>query len=285
MTGAASAFDLTAATHTPDHPNLASSDLDPSKSVNRWWTLTPTGAPTFTSFDGTFAFAPSDVDGGAQPSNFLVRRYAGSAWSATSIGARTATTTQALGVTGFGDFAIGELFVPTFTIAVSAGANGAISPSGAVPVSAGAAQAFSITPDPGYLVADVLVDSVSVGAVTNYAFNNVLANHSIVASFTPDLTGVGDGRLVLALARPTPNPARGATLLAFTLPVAMHARLEIVDVGGRRVAAYEGDFAAGAHAWRWDGAASGGGRVGAGVYFARLVTPLGARVQRIAFVR
>jgi hypothetical protein len=284
VTGAAAAFDLTASTHTPDHPNLASSDLDPAKSVNRWWTLTPTGAPSFSAFDGTFTFAPGDVDGGAVPSNFLVRRWTGT-WAATNFGARTATTTQALGVTGFGDFAIGELFVPTFTIAASAGANGAISPSGSVAVSAGAGQAFSITPDPGYLVADVLVDSVSVGPVTNYTFNDVVANHSISATFSPDVTGVGGGALVFAFARPTPNPAPGATVLAFTLPVATHARIDIVDVTGRRVAVHEGEFAAGTHAWRWDGSGTGGGRVGSGVYFARLVTRLGTRVERIALVR
>src|SRR5439155_11898270 len=32
-------------------------------------------------------------------------------------------------------------------------------------------------------VADVLVDGVSVGAVTSYGFNNVQANHTIAASF------------------------------------------------------------------------------------------------------
>src|SRR6185503_4075669 len=71
----------------------------------------------------------------------------------------------------------------TFTITASAGANGVISPSGAVVVNQGANQAFTITPNACYHVADVLVDGVSQGAITNFTFNNVQANHTISASF------------------------------------------------------------------------------------------------------
>src|SRR5213075_2011879 len=58
-----------------------------------------------------------------------------------------------------------------------------ISPSGAVGVSYGANQGFTITPNTGYYVTDVQVDSVSAGAVTSYSFTNVTANHTIHASF------------------------------------------------------------------------------------------------------
>ena len=70
-----------------------------------------------------------------------------------------------------------------YTITASAGANGSITPPGATPVSAGANQSYIITPDPGYHVADVLVDGGSVGAVTTHDFLNVQANHTIDASF------------------------------------------------------------------------------------------------------
>jgi len=72
---------------------------------------------------------------------------------------------------------------PTFTINASAGANGSISPNGAVSVASGASQGFTITPSACFHVADVLVDGSSVGAVTSYAFTNVLSNHTISASF------------------------------------------------------------------------------------------------------
>ena len=47
----------------------------------------------------------------------------------------------------------------------------------------GGSLAVNIIPDSGKLVSDVLVDGVSVGAVTLYTFNNVTADHTIVAKF------------------------------------------------------------------------------------------------------
>jgi hypothetical protein len=73
--------------------------------------------------------------------------------------------------------------ITTNTIQASAGANGSISPSGAVTVNYGANRSFTITPDASYRVSDVLVDGIAVGAVTSYPFNNVTANHTISASF------------------------------------------------------------------------------------------------------
>jgi len=71
-----------------------------------------------------------------------------------------------------------------WTITATAGTGGTISPSGPVLVNEGASRSFTITPNSGYLIADVLVDTVSVGAVSTYNFNNVVANHTIAASFT-----------------------------------------------------------------------------------------------------
>src|SRR5205807_2224809 len=77
--------------------------------------------------------------------------------------------------------------INTYTILAStADANGSISPSGSVNVNHGADQPFTITPNAHYHVADVLVDSGSVGAVASYTFTNVTANHTVVASFAID---------------------------------------------------------------------------------------------------
>src|SRR5206468_2528674 len=73
--------------------------------------------------------------------------------------------------------------IDTHTITASAGANGSISPSGSVTVNYGRNQSFTITPNANYHVADVLVDGVTAGAVTTYTFSNVMANHTIAASF------------------------------------------------------------------------------------------------------
>ena len=74
--------------------------------------------------------------------------------------------------------------INTYTITASAGVNGAIDPSGPVNVNSGASQTFNISPNNGYQIADVLVDSVSNGTVSSYTFTNVVANHTISASFT-----------------------------------------------------------------------------------------------------
>jgi hypothetical protein len=50
----------------------------------------------------------------------------------------------------------------------------------------GATPAFTITPAANYHGLDVLVDGVSVGAVTSYTFAAVAANHTISASFAID---------------------------------------------------------------------------------------------------
>jgi hypothetical protein len=81
----------------------------------------------------------------------------------------------------------------TYAITASAGANGSISPSGSINVTHGASQSFSIIPDAGYRVANVVVDSVSQGAITSHTFTNVQAAHSISATFEllPDTDGDG----------------------------------------------------------------------------------------------
>ncbi len=71
----------------------------------------------------------------------------------------------------------------TYTITATSGAEGKISPDGSITVKAGASQTFAITPDAGYVVADVRVDGRSVGAVERYTFRDVNENHSIRATF------------------------------------------------------------------------------------------------------
>lgn len=78
---------------------------------------------------------------------------------------------------------IASLGESVYTITASAGENGAISPTGEVPVKKDADQSFTITPEEGYEVKDVLVDGQSVGAVTAYTFEKTSREHSISASF------------------------------------------------------------------------------------------------------
>ena len=70
-----------------------------------------------------------------------------------------------------------------FAITPSAGAHGQISPQVVQNIASGADATFTITPDSGYRIADVLVNGHSVGAVSSYAFTNVWQDATIAASF------------------------------------------------------------------------------------------------------
>ena len=92
----------------------------------------------------------------------------------------------------------GSSTVSSYTIKVSAGNGGIISPSGNVSVKRGEDQTFSINPINGYRISDVIVDGKSVGAVSTYTFDSVKANHTIQVKFVkynsivadPEVTGV-----------------------------------------------------------------------------------------------
>ena len=80
-----------------------------------------------------------------------------------------------------GTFTGGE--ATSYQITTSAGSGGVISPSGPVKVYEGDDQTFTITPDEGMLIADVLVDGQSVGPVSSHTFQNVDSGHSVAALF------------------------------------------------------------------------------------------------------
>ncbi len=79
-----------------------------------------------------------------------------------------------------------EALFDNFAINATAGAGGSILPFGAVMVDYGEDQTFTITPDEGYYILDVVVDGSSIGALNTYTFFAVAADHTIEASFAAD---------------------------------------------------------------------------------------------------
>ncbi len=73
-----------------------------------------------------------------------------------------------------------------FTITPLPADHGRISPPVPQSVAAGGSVSFTISADPGYHIADVLVDGASVGIRSTYEFTNVQANHTIGATFEVD---------------------------------------------------------------------------------------------------
>jgi len=73
--------------------------------------------------------------------------------------------------------------VKTLTIVASTIGNGTITPAGTTTLNYGASQTYNIAPAIGYQITDVVVDNMSIGAVTTYQFSNVTVNHTIAAHF------------------------------------------------------------------------------------------------------
>lgn len=95
--------------------------------------------------------------------------------------------------------------------------------------------------------------------------------------------GAGEGP---SLSTAAPNPFRDATRIAFALPRAGRARLDILDVAGRRVATLVArDLPSGAHDAAWDGRDEHGRRVASGAYFARLESGEGVASRKILLAR
>lgn len=101
---------ITATTTAGDHPQLATSDLDATKSVNRTWNLFNNGVSGFTNYTVNLNYSAAETDVAATPASFVIRKYDASAWtSPTTTATPSATSASATGIVDFGDFAVGEI--------------------------------------------------------------------------------------------------------------------------------------------------------------------------------
>ena len=110
-----------------------------------------------------------------------------------------------------------------------------------------------------------------------------------LAAVRPSASGMGSHRAratgpVLRALRSSPLSA-GPTLVV-EMPAAGHARLDLLDLQGRRVARLaDRPLSAGAHAIAWDMRSADGATVAPGLYFARLETSQGRAVARVLVER
>ncbi|MGD8493147.1 MAG: CAP domain-containing protein [Desulfobacterales bacterium] len=73
--------------------------------------------------------------------------------------------------------------IVSYTITATAGTGGSIAPQGNVEVDQGSDITFTITPDAGYSVTEVLVDGETKAIATTYTFSNVSSNHTLAVNF------------------------------------------------------------------------------------------------------
>ena len=102
---------LTASSSDPDHGSLATSDIDPNRSVNRFWTLTGSGGLAFTTYTAAVTFAATDLDGPTTTAagQLAMRAYVASTWVTPSSSVNTSTTATGSGFAGLGDLAVGNV--------------------------------------------------------------------------------------------------------------------------------------------------------------------------------
>lgn len=97
FSGVTTAGNFTVSALAGDHPDILGSNIEPNRSVNRHWSVT-NNATTFANLSSVvFNYGASDLDPLADFSNFSVRRYDGVNWGNTTVGTRTATSTQITG--------------------------------------------------------------------------------------------------------------------------------------------------------------------------------------------
>ena len=101
-------------------------------------------------------------------------------------------------------------------VVATTGSGGTISPQGSVAVPEGGQKAFVITPNFGFRIKDVLVNGVSVGARSAFAFEEVRSDQMIYAEFER----IDDGKPPPTPPPPTPPPpptsAHYAYLIGYT---------------------------------------------------------------------
>ena len=73
--------------------------------------------------------------------------------------------------------------ITEFVISASAGEHGQISPSGDITVPLHGTQTFDMIPEQGYTVDQLLIDGVSQQRTLHYTFDDVVASHTISATF------------------------------------------------------------------------------------------------------
>lgn len=141
-------------------------------------TTTTDGATIYYTTDGT---TPSKTNGTKYTTPITVSGEAGQS---------VETTIKAIAIKdGMQDSSV-EIFVytinlpmPKHTITATAGANGSITPNGAVEVTEGESKTFTITADEGYEIDTLKVDGADVTVETSYIFTNVTADHTIAVTF------------------------------------------------------------------------------------------------------
>ena len=174
----------------------------------------------------------------------------------------------------------------SLTISGTGGANNQTYPDAISPLGTGASAilAYSATYTAG-IKADTGTHKV-VYLSFGYEAINTVANRALVMKrivdwMLPWVAGVGDVAAAPGSLDVAPNPFNPRTEIAFSLPAAGPARLEVYDIRGRLVRVLsDGALPAGQQRVAWDGLDDSGQAVSSGTYLLRLETGSGRGLTR-----
>jgi len=141
-----------------------------------------------------------------------------------------------------------------------------------------------------YTVPQIFPNLAYVGViVTNTNRTQGTKSYTLQVLDEPGAVGVDVGPAValrdVVLQPGAPNPFRERTVLRYSVPAQTTGNISIYDVNGRLVRTLvRGELAAGPGEVAWDGRDSDGGRVPAGVYWARIWTPDGSAGRKVSLL-
>ncbi len=95
----------------------------------------------------------------------------------------TYTSTDTAGNTATSTRTVNVVYANTYSIVATQVVHGTISPSGTTQVPSGTNQTYTITPDTGFGINSVIVDGQSLTPISSYTFTNVIATHTITATY------------------------------------------------------------------------------------------------------
>lgn len=115
----------------------------------------------------------------------------------------------------------------TYTITATFGEHGNISPAGTQTYAAGQTAYYMINPDNGYEIDELRIDNAVVDRTTFYVFENIVANHTIHATF----------RMMTAIEENVENSLMiSSDNLLVTVRYEEGANVAIYDINGRMIA-------------------------------------------------
>ncbi|MCB9333928.1 MAG: HYR domain-containing protein [Lewinellaceae bacterium] len=227
FTSASAVGTLTGSTTDGDHPNIGTSTIGASASVNRYWTFTNTGLGTF-GYGATFNWVAGDQDGGFMLVDAYAGKYNAPNWTYPTVGTKAGTSLEVTGLSSFSDFQIGGVACTAYDATLSGDAT----------ICAGGSTTLTVTPSGGTAPYTVVYTdgmgntttasnypndpiAVTPSSTRTYTLVSVTDNAGCTASVTGSATVTVNEQATVEIDAPqlTPETCADPTAIVFTANV------------------------------------------------------------------